>query len=712
MRWLAGLALAAAAAAAAEEARAAGPVSTPDGGGEAAVWQDRIVVTAGRGEQRLSEISADVAVLDRGAIESAPARTVDDLLRSRPGFSLFRRAGSRVAHPTTQGVSLRGVGPSGASRTLVLLDGVPLNDPFGGWVYWSQVPRASLDRIEVVSGGGSAVWGSSALGGVIQMLTAPPQGELGLTAEAGERGEAALSLVYGGQRERGALGFEISGETSDGHPVLAASQRGAIDVPADLSAGRVYGRAERDLGESLSVAVRGGWFREERSNGTPLTGNDSVGAWATAMIAGRSGDDREWRGWLSGTDHRMDSGFSSQAGDRSSELPALDQRLDGTALSGGGQLTWSGRRGERRRAGVEITALEGETRESFFWDPAAETFLRRRRAGGRQLLGGAYLGGDRRFGERLLLHAGLRVDRWSERGGRRREAPAAGGPALVEERYPDRDASVASPRLGLVYAPSDSLVLRAGAYRAFRAPTVNELYRPFRVRNDITAANPALDAERSTGIDLGGSFDRRGLSLRLTAFWNRIEDPVANVTLGTGPGQVEPCGFVPAGGLCRQRAHLGRVEVAGAEAEASLRPAPRWRLSLAALVEETEVESAPAQPELEGRRLPQVPRYNVVLAIARTDARPLGGVLQVRWVGEQFEDDLNTAGLAPFAAADLALERRLGDRSTAFVKVENLFGEDYQVGVTADGLVTVGSPRLVRAGLRLRLGAPRPAGAP
>ena len=133
-----------------------------------------VVVTATRTEQRLGETPASVTVLTREDIGRTAAQSLDDLLRQVPGFSLFRRSSSLVSHPTTQGVSLRGIGPSGASRALVLLDGIPINDPFGGWVYWDRVPLQSVEQVEVVRGGGASVWGNYALGGVINIITRRP----------------------------------------------------------------------------------------------------------------------------------------------------------------------------------------------------------------------------------------------------------------------------------------------------------------------------------------------------------------------------------------------------------------------------------------------------------------------------------------------------------------------------------------------------------
>jgi outer membrane receptor protein involved in Fe transport len=140
---------------------------------EPAVITEEIVVTATRTNTRLGDVAASIRVLSKTELDSTAAVRMDDVLRQIPGFQLFRRSGSRSANPTSQGVSLRGVGASGASRSLVLADGIPLNDPFGGWVYWGRIPRESLSHIEVMRGGASDLYGTGALGGVIQLLTKP-----------------------------------------------------------------------------------------------------------------------------------------------------------------------------------------------------------------------------------------------------------------------------------------------------------------------------------------------------------------------------------------------------------------------------------------------------------------------------------------------------------------------------------------------------------
>src|SRR5438093_2564311 len=161
-----------------------------------------VVVTVTRIEQKAGDAPASVTVLTRDDIQHSASQTVDDILRQVPGFSLFRRSSSLVTHPTSQGVSLRGIGPSGASRALVLLDGVPINDPFGGWVYWDKIPLQAIEQIEVVRGGGSSVWGNYALSGVINIITKrPTERQALLEGSYGNHNTTNLDLLVTETRE-------------------------------------------------------------------------------------------------------------------------------------------------------------------------------------------------------------------------------------------------------------------------------------------------------------------------------------------------------------------------------------------------------------------------------------------------------------------------------------------------------------------------------
>src|SRR5690242_3036560 len=181
---------------------------------------ETITVTATRTETRVADTPASVVVLSREALQASAAPTLDDALRQVAGFTLFRRTGSRVANPTAQGVSLRGVGASGASRALVLDDGVPLNDPFGGWIYWGRVPRVALDRAEVLRGGASDLYGSSAMGGVVQFVRRKSPGVIA-EVSAGSQETGTASLFASGANASVALDLLKTG----GYVLVRPSQR-------------------------------------------------------------------------------------------------------------------------------------------------------------------------------------------------------------------------------------------------------------------------------------------------------------------------------------------------------------------------------------------------------------------------------------------------------------------------------------------------------
>src|SRR5262249_6569615 len=173
-------------------------------------------------------VDSSVTSIDHSTIVDTPALRLDDQLRSVPGFSLFRRTTSAVANPTTQGVTLRGLSASGASRTLVVADDVPLNDPFGAWVYWNRVPVAALQRGDVVRGGAGDIHGNDALGGVIRLTTRTGQGGEAWF-EGGNLGNVRGSFYGALTRGSWLAGAAAESGTTDGFSRGAPDARGPID---------------------------------------------------------------------------------------------------------------------------------------------------------------------------------------------------------------------------------------------------------------------------------------------------------------------------------------------------------------------------------------------------------------------------------------------------------------------------------------------------
>ena len=651
-----------------------------------------VVVTATRTEQRLDEAPASVSVLTREDIGQAAGQSLDDLLRQVPGFSLFRRSSSTVSHPTTQGVSLRGIGPSGASRALVLLDGIPINDPFGGWIYWDRIPLQSVEQVEVVRGGGASVWGNYALGGVINIITRRPVERAALfEGSYGNNDTRNVDLLLTEAQGPFRLSLEGSHFATDGYPTVSAARRGAIDGDAGSRHTTFNGRIELQPSPDLSMFVRGTYYEESRDNGTPLQFNNTDAGSLAMGGRARTGDGSEWTATVFTDLEGFHSTFSSQALDRNSETLALDQRVPSASV--GAALTWSRAFGAHRvLAGTDFRWIDGETDERVY---VAGAFARTRVAGGEQQIYGLFLQDVYTPHPRIELVGGLRADYWRAYDGFRRDTPSpAGIPA--RQTYSDIDRLAASPRLAMLVHASPSTDLRASAYQGFRVPTINELYRVFRVRNDVTVANEHLKPERLTGGEVGVEQRVGPFQARATAFWNEVQDLVANVTL---TNRLPDC---PVGTTCRQRQNLDRARIRGVETELELRVGREWKVGGGYIYSDTEVIDAPPQRSLEGKRLAQVPRHGASLTVRYDNPAWLTVAATARFVGRQFEDDLNTLPLGSYVLVDLFASRRIARWGEVFVAIENLLDTTYTTGRTSDGVVSIGAPFLVHGGVRLK----------
>jgi outer membrane receptor protein involved in Fe transport len=653
---------------------------------EPATVSEEVVVTATRSTTRLGDTASSVVVVTSDDLESSAAPTLDDALKEVPGFALFRRSGSRTANPTSQGVSLRGIGPSGASRAVVLEDGVPLNDPFGGWVYWGRVPRASLERVEVLRGGASELWGSGALSGAIQLVRRESDLPAALFLDGSwgtqRTGEASLFSSI----RAGSMRASLSAETlsTDGYVPVEESVRGPVDTETGSRRAAADATVER-LDSAGRLFLRGSYYDEDRRNGTPLQVNDTRIGQLTA-----GGERPLGRGVLSmrafGSDQDYHQTFSAIAADRSSERLTRLQEVPADAL--GLSLDWSaGFASHSVVAGVEARGVRGESRERVFAGNGSSFVT----AGGQQRSGALFLEDAFAAAARVTITAALRIEAWENRDGRRSTRPSRDAASAVVH-FEDRTETAWSPRVSLLYRAAPSWTLSASAYRSFRAPTLNELYRSFRVGNAETLANERLDPERLSGAEAGAMFSRGRVFARAVAFWMEVEDPIANVTLSATPTLVS-----------RQRRNLGRLRSRGLELDAETRVARNWKLSMGYLFVDSTVVSAPGSPELVGLRTPQVARQQGTVGVRYENSGRVFAALQARWLGKQFEDDQNLLPLDAYWTADAVVSRPLTRGLEAFVAVENVFDGRYDVGRTP--VATVGPGRLVRAGLRLKLPA-------
>ena len=651
---------------------------------------ERVTVTATRTDTRIGDTASSVSVLDSAELRTTAAITLDDALRQVPGFTLFRRSGSRTANPTSQGVSLRGLGASGASRAIVLADGIPLNDPFGGWVYWDRVPHESVTQVDVLRGGASHLYGSSALGGVVNIITKKADSNaVSFEASYGNEQTPDASLFLGGRKDNWEASLTAESFRTDGYILVASNERGLVDTRASSRHAVIDLKLERLFGESRRVFAGASFFGESRANGTPLQTN------RTHLRQFRLGGDWQFvhAGSMSarayGGSEVFDQNFSAVSTDRNSETLTRVQRVPAQVF--GASAQWSRPVGSAQTivAGFESHRVRGASDEIGFLSGRASALFN---AGGKESTGAGYFEDVINIGSRFFINAGARIDQWRNYAALSATRPLTTGALTALTLFPDRTETAFSPQLSGLYKLTSKLSFTGSASRAFRAPTLNELYRSFRVGNVMTLANEQLKAERLTAGEVGARFttaDGKAV-VRGTFFWDEITRPIANVTLKATPTLIT-----------RQRQNLGRTRSRGVEIEAEARLNQFWSFSAAYLFADATVVRFSANTTLEGLQIPQVARHQFTFQARYGNPSVATVGLQGRAASSQFDDDQNLLRLGNYFTLDAFVSRRVAHGLEAFAAIENLFNQRYEIGKTP--VTTLGPPLLIRSGLRFHL---------
>ena len=685
---------------------------------EPATLLETVTVTPTRTEQRLGDVPASVSVLTSEAIEASPALLADDVLRQVPSFSLFRRTSGLVAQPTTQGVSLRGIGPSGQSRTLVLLDGIPFNDPFGGWVYWTRVPLASVDRVEITEGTASSLYGNIAMGGVINIITShPTRRTIELKPQFGSRNSPKFDFFGSDQWNKVSAAVEGSFLDTDGFPIVHPLERGPIDNNANVQYKNLTGKLEFTPSERVQGFLRTGYFSESRGNGKVGELNDTRWTTINGGIRARLQDQSDLQARLFVDVQRAHFNFlavTNPATTRNIVRLATDQNVPTNGI--GGMTQWSKAFGASNvfNAGFDWRRVDGDSVEDAYVASVptsisgvtqAATLSVHRVSGGTQQSFGGFVQDILTPIDKLVITLSARVDRWKNYDGHNLETTVATGAPTVNNRpsIPDGNDTVVSPHAAALYHVTDRVSVWGAANSGFRAPTLTELYRQFSVGAVTTRPNDTLGPERLVGGEAGVSVAPvRNVTVRLTWFENRISNPVLNVTLSP---------------TLAQKQNVPETRVHGVQTDIDYRIGTSWRVSGGYVYDDAKVtEGGATTAALVGKVLQQVAKHRGTLQAAYSNAKYATIALGVQTVGLQYNDDLNLnfipaatltdagygstpAGLPGFTVVDLTVSRNLGRNIQAFFGAQNLFDKVYFVQTNPS---TIGTPRLVNGGLRVR----------
>jgi vitamin B12 transporter len=648
--------------------------------------QEPDIVVTGRGlDPGLGEQVFDTLVIDRERLSGSASNRLEDVLRDVPGFQLFRRSDARSANPTSQGATLRALGGNASSRALLILDGVPQADPFGGWVSWPAYDPRRLGEARVTRGGGSGVHGSGALAGTIELISATPAQAAGPTAGLAHGGRDSLDAHAGIGLGLGAGFVTVSGAYArgDGFVPVVEEQRGPVDRPSPYEQASLALRAVAPLAGTVELQANGLAFTDSRERGTAFSGIRTRGADASLRLVGR-----DWSALAYVQTRDFYNSFAGVGAGRAS-VARVSEQYDVPSTGLGARGEWRPRVGGRieLRLGGDWRETRGVTRERFAFQNGVGT--RGRVAGGRiRTLGG--FAEAAWSGEALTLTAGGRVDRWRIEDGVLRERVLASGAVLADTAFPDRSGWEPTGRAGFAWRPAPALTLRGAAYLGWRLPTLNELYRPFRIGADTTAANAALAPERLHGAEAGLEWrPAQGARIGATAFVNRLEGAIANVTVGAGGG-----------GLLRQRQNLEAISTRGVEVDGRIE-AGRWSLSAGWSWVAAEVEAGGAALPLDGLRPAQTPRHSGSASLAWADGRGARASLTARYVGSQYEDDLNAQLISGAFTLDAAGSFRLAENLAVETRAENLTGARLVSGIAGDGTIERATPRLFWIGIRV-----------
>jgi outer membrane receptor protein involved in Fe transport len=647
------------------------------------------IVVTGRGlDERPGDRAFDIVTIDRDRIAANASDRLESILSDVAGLQQFRRSDSRSANPTSQGISLRGIGGNASSRALLILDGVPQADPFGGWVPFPAYATDRIGHIRVTRGGGSGYYGAGALAGTVELESAAPGdvapliGSVAYGSRQSVDAQASATLVSG-------VGFAtISGAYArgDGFIPTVAEDRGPADRPAPYEQASGAVRGVIGIGPTTELQANVAAFTDTRQRGTAFTANSSQGADASLRLVGRGDWGFSALAYLQ--TRAFASQFASVPADRATATQSLDQyNTPATGLGARIEIVPPVGTNNDLRLGADVRNVTGRTQELYNFNASTALPQRRRQAGGDTRTLGLFADGSTTLGAWTLTLGG-RVDWWHIADGHLLERPLAGGPATTDAAFPDRSGSEATGRAGVAWSPAPLVTLRAAGYRGWRLPTLNELYRPFRIGNDTTAANAALTPERLTGVDGGVTLTPTAtLSLTASVFWNRLEDAIANVTVASTATSVS-----------RVRRNLDATRSAGVEVDARWRAGPLFALASWSHVD-PRVEASGAAAALDGLRPAQTPLDQVSGTLGwRRDALALSAT--VRHVARQFEDDQNTRSLAPATTLDGYLALPVTRHVVVEARAENVFDARVEAGISGANVIERATPRTLWIGLR------------
>lgn len=642
----------------------AAAVAQPSDTNESAALSD-VVVTATRTAQSIRDIPAAVTVVSRAAIEKSAATTVDQLLQGVPGVYAARMdpsSPSRIAQTYTRGLP-------GNSRTLVLVDGLPMNVLYDGQVDWSQLVTTDVERVEVVRGAASGLYGANAMGGVINILSrAPAPGvNTDIGAAYGSMDTRRLTAAHSQSHDSTAFSVSANHLESDGYNMwrpdypLAEDRRDAMGTVKDNFAAKLIQElSPADLLEAGASWLRDeatGFYKNTASGYTPQTREQTLTSLryahsgekisGSAVLYGRFG--KQWADVLNAVTYASvsEKGYYE---DNSAGLNA-QASLDLSAMQ---KLT------------VGADYLDGSIDNHFSYPGTP----RLRDTSGDLTRYGIFVQDEIKPGDRWRINIAGRYDHWKT-GGNQTDTDAS----QPNSAYAERRDHYFSPKLAALYKIDDNLNLRASAGKAFNLPDMFNLYANTTRRTSTYWANPDLTPEKVYSYDIGLDwyFGQRGFA-KATWYRNDAKDFIYSV-------QRDPNNF--------DKINVGAVRTEGWEFEFSYIAASWLTLGASYTLNDSDIVENERNTALVGKQLTNVPNRQATLRADLTLPNHLNAFAAINDIGRRFGNDMNTTTYQPYTTLDLGVSKSFDKGLSVRLTVMNVADVKYDgIGYIAPGRVT------------------------
>ncbi len=630
---------------------------------------DTIVVNARRTVTPVKNLSQSVSVLSSADIMASPYDNVEDIVRTTPGLHNFRHSALHT-NGIVSPLDIRGVGKN---KVLFLVDGVPQNDNFNNaiaWVGWGHIPKSAIERIEILRGPSSALYGSEGLGGVINIVTKRPTE--GRESAVQVRGGNAATFNGGARhsQKRENFGFTATGgyEQTDGFYM--------VEDPADheikryRKKGQLFGSMLYDFTPRSRLEVSALYFRQDAGQGREHFHQD-LQLDQYALTYAHNFDKSRFRG-IGYLNRANKTAFQDNASDNFATLNREEQ-FRGTFNTGAdiqGTITrWE-----------PVRIVVGGAYKFAHLDYDVDYAAGERNAGAQgdqQTISPFCLFDVHMMNERLLLNLGLRYDRILTSGGRNWDTQASAGKPPYDSTYDDTRAGSVSPTAGITWHPDDKSTVRASVGTGFRAPSLFELYK-VHVRQGgkyYRNASPDLKPESILSWDIGAEriFVEK-LLLKATFYQSFARDYIGDRLTGTYPFS---------GGTKTRYEYIldniSEVNIHGMEFETHyslrdyLRLSGNYTYTISKVAKDRENES------LEGNYLPNNPRHSGHAGIDYRNPRIINASLMLNAYATIFFDNENTLDKDNYYTLDASVSRRFFDMLTVFVNVENILDNQYPV---------------------------------